>query len=255
MSKIYIFMKQKLIINKSIKNIIIRKSGLKIMKSKKIFFGLMLLSLFILSNMLSAQAAVYNIGVAENDEFIYEVTTVEEDGLEAVFGADWASYLGPEGIKGVKEKFIITTIKEETTYWKITSQHWDPTTAAFSEYPDSSAYYMNIYKDPDDAGYVFFFVPTPVSSYLAVIAGKYTDVKSSGNTITYDFDFIKTGLDWEITFNNDGVMTSWAWVYVGKTIWELTLGGLIPGYDLAILLGISAVSMLSIIYIVMKKKK
>lgn len=255
MSKIYIFVKQKLIINKSIKNIIIRKRGLKIMKSKKLFFGLMLLSLFILSNMLSAQAAVYNIGVAENDEFIYEVTTVDEAGLEAVFGTNWASTMGSSSILGVKEKFIITTVKEETNYWKITMQHWNPTTTDFEEYPDSGTYTDYVYKDPVDASFAYLFVPTPVSSYLTAIAGKYTDVKSSGNTITYDCDFMKTGLDMEITFNDNGVMSSMGYVYVGKTIWEITLGGLIPGYDLAILLGISAISMLSIIYIVMKKKK
>ena len=256
MSKIYIFIKQKVIINKSIKNIIIRKRGLKKMKSKKLFFGLMLLSLFILSNMLSAQAAVYNIQVAENDEFIYEVTTVDEAGLEAVFGADWAGDMGSSGIIGVKEKFIITSIDDtSTSYWKITMQHWNPTTVAFTEFPDSGTYTDHVYKDPADAFYVSLFVPTPVSSYLTVVAGKSTLMESSGNTITFDWDIIKTGFDLVYTYNNNGVTSSYAYVYVGKTIWEVTLGGLIPGYDLAILLGISAVSMLSIIYIVMKKKK
>ena len=214
----------------------------------------MLLSIFAMSMMINGSAAVYTLGVSKNDEFVYQVTTVDEDGLETVFGTGWASYLGEGSVKGVKWKYLITKIDEETTYWKVTMSFWDATVGEFEEFPDSTVYLVTIYKDPASSSGIYYFCPTPVSNYLEAAYGASSSYEVEGNSYTYTNSYYN--IDHVLTFDSSsGAMSSMKYVYVGKTIWEIRLSSTIPGYELPILLGITAVSTIGLIYIVMKKKK
>lgn len=224
------------------------------MKSKNFLLAFLVLSIFAISTIISANAAVYSLGVKENDTFTYQITTVDADGLEAVYGPSWASALGEMSVKGAKVKYLITTIADKTTYWLLTVSYWDATTGDFASYPDSSGS-MWVYKDPNDSFGPSLVCPTPVSSYLTVIAGKWpTFLDASDNTLTETFSS-PSGYKESWTYDNsDGALTSFKWIYAGKTIWELSRSGIIPGYELTILLGVSAITTIGLIYILMKKK-
>ena len=228
--------------------------GLKNMKSRNFLLGFFVLSIIAISAMLSANAAVYAIGVKADDSFTYQITTVDEAGLEAVFGTNWASDMGSSSVKGAKAKYLITKVEDLTTYWKLTVSYWDLTTADFAEFPDSSGS-MWVYKDPDDASGFGLVCPTPVSSYLAVIAGKYpTFLTADENTLTIDTGY-PSGFKMSYTYDSgDGALSSMKYIYTGKTIWEMSRSGIIPGYELTILLGVSAITTVGLIYIQMKKK-
>ena len=233
----------------------------KIMHRKKSILFLILLMTFFLSNIIAARAAVYSLGVAENDEYIYKVTTVDQEGLEAVFGTNWASMMGEAAIEDAKIKYVITGISDKTTYWEVTFQFWDWTVGDFDEYPDDTTYYTYIYKDA--VSFNGLIVPVPVDAYLTALVGTlptYVDwITAEDTSLTFDYGkipYYSYNYKEVFTFDEEkGVLTSNKYTYVGKTIWELKLQTFqIPGYELQILLGITAISTIGLIYIIRRKK-
>ncbi len=235
------------------------------MNRKTSILFLVLMATFLIGNVIGARAALYDLKVAENDQYIYKVTTVDKDGLEAVFGTNWAQMMGEMGVQDAKTKYVITGITDKTTYWYITFQYWDWTVGEFDEYPDSTTYYINVYKDPTSlSAYPSLILPVPVDAYLTALVGSIPSyaqdyISSQDNVLTIDYGKVpyypynyKDVMTWDTT---NGVISSEKFTYVGKTIWELTLQGFqIPGYELPIFLGITALSTIGLIYVIRRKK-
>jgi len=185
----------------------------------------------------------YTCKVKVGDEFIFTLTI-----LTAAFG---------ETTKRVGDKFkiLITDITEETDYFKIEYDIWNDISKgeSFSSTADYHGW-EDIYKDPTnpEAGWSGnSFVLTPVSDYLTAFAETDPYYSSSGNKLTHSID----SREWIHTFDSNGVVSKIVFKKNGAvaSVW-MRVGGLsIPGYNLPILIGLTAIAGVSIIYIVKKK--
>lgn len=232
--------------------------GNKKMKSRKILFAFSLLSLIAFSMMLNVLAADFSLDVAEDDEFIWEVKTVNEAELQDL-GMTTA---GDSYDVGSKMKIQIEDIDStDPDYWKVYYDEWD-----FTDQDDwgsaTGTYYNYIMTDPDDvyAGYYilfFYFVPIPTNSYLANAFEGWTGVDVDDNTVALSMTYMGSNYKLISTYSTDnGVMTKFQITQDGEDIYmfELLTGFQIPGYELAILLGVTAISTIGLIYIMMRKK-
>ena len=92
--------------------------------------------------------------------------------------------------------------------------------------------------------------PTPVADYLTAIATALTGYTASGTTLTMG----DTTNGIVSTYDaGSGLITSYKYYVSGVLVLDLSSGG-IPGYDLPILLGITAIGVIGMIYVMRKKK-
>jgi len=212
-------------------------------KEKLIIVILFSLSLSaILTNVLGQ--TTYTCKVKVGDEFIFTITT-----LDAVYGA-----MGGRSV-GDKMKIYITDITEETDYFGLEFDTWDwiskgESFGAIADYSDSD----EVYKDPTDMSYIHYFVLTPVSDYLAAFAAETSesDYSSSGNKLIESHDSYQN----IFTYDSNGVVSKMEYKMGGTDLAVVSRGGggrEIPGYNLPILIGLTAIAGVSIIYIVKKK--
>ena len=216
------------------------------MKIKEKLIIVILLSLSrsaILTNVLGQ--TTYTCKVKVGDEFIFTLTT-----LTAAYG---------ETRKRVGDKFkiLITDITEETDYFEIEYDIWfdiskGESFSSTADYHD----WEDIYKDPTNLEADWLgnrFILTPVSDYLTAFAETASYYSSSGNKLTLsNFD----SREWISTFDSKGVVSKIVFKKNGTVASVLSRGGgsSIPGYNLPILIGLTAIAGVSIIYIVKKKK-
>jgi len=212
-------------------------------KEKLIIVILFSLSLSaILTNVLGQ--TTYTCKVKVGDDFIFTVTTLDE-----VFGEGLGLSVGD------KMKINITDITEETDNFKVEYDTWDMISKgeSFGSTADESDWEY-VYKDPTDIyAYIYYFVLTPVSDYLAAFAEtSESEYSSSGNKLIESYDSYQT----IYTYDSNGVMSKMEYKMGGTVMAVLSRGGggsSIPGYDLPILIGLTAIAGVSIIYIVKKK--
>jgi len=262
------------------------------MKTKYFLVGFLLLSMFAFSS--SVKAAESTLKIAEDDELIWEIKTLDEDALEEyldIDGDDLELYIemeyGEDAEVGAQRKWLIKGIEEEDVWnfdaeevdgWEIEVDVWfwtdDPDD--FDDDPDIEDGLTGVIIDPDDVGgdeniiSMGSVIGTPVADYLADLEWV-DDVDVDGSTVTYvvDADDIEAyltffGMDpdveddmtFETKYNNKGVCSSEKVMLAdGTVVGHIALkGGAIPGYELPILLGVAGISALGLVYIVMKKK-
>lgn len=199
------------------------------MNSKRVFSGILLLSVLTFSIMTAASATTYTIGVKTGDSYTWEIKALDP------------SYTGAGGAKvGDRETMSITSVDETTTEWSIAYS-----LTAYNGASSSGT--GTVPKDPASWSFIYICA-LPVSDYLT---GAYGSSHVSGNKVTF------TGMTViiEMTYDTStGVMSDMKYTVNGKVIFEIALVTTIPGYELTIFLGVSAISALSLIYLVMKKK-
>ncbi len=157
------------------------------MRSKYIFVGLFVIN--ILSLCTSVYAATYSLGVSADDQFIYQVTTYDQDGLEAIFGADGVdNIIGDGDAVGKQLKIVITDTSDDTNNFKLEYNMWDWSDSGFSNDPDNEDEKYSVLKKPSsNTGWTVFgwFVPTPVTDYIADMTGLGNGWSVSGDQIEY----------------------------------------------------------------------
>ncbi len=147
------------------------------------------------------QKDTYTFQGAEGNEKVLKVNTVDEQGLELLFGMDWQTVIfifgdGADEV-GARTKSVVTGVNFDATFGgydvtTYTTNNWDWTTGDFPEDPDSTGTKVISFYDPNDlteyinnfytallftsydvsmhtAGIYLAQLPTPVDEYLAEI--------------------------------------------------------------------------------------
>ena len=209
-------------------------------KEKLIIVILFSLSLSaILTNVLGQ--TIYTCKVKEGDEFVYTVTL----NIMSLMGSSL----------GDKHKINITDITGESDYFEVKYDSWDWISEgeSFNSTADDS-YWTNLYRDPSNVhmGDPFYFVLIPVSDYLDAFAEANYGFSSSGMKL---FEIFQS-FHYTSTYDANGVLFKWEAETGNTTVHVLSRtasSSSIPGYDLPILIGLTAIAGVSIIYIVKKK--
>ncbi|MFX1418189.1 MAG: hypothetical protein ACFE9N_04620 [Promethearchaeota archaeon] len=201
-------------------------------------------------------------------EFTWEVTTLNEVGLEGVFGPDWEanlqSWFGTDcNQAGAKLKREITEINLFGNLWSVSFNQWDWTTSAFGSNPDLTDTY-GLFCNPQDGfwGSWMWLVTFPPHYYL--VGRSYSaGVELSGLVVTLNVTDVQ---DFQVKFTYDAILGVFntAQVFDNTTtlVFEYRLisavtGGGIPGYDLFISLStiILLIGFISIVSIKKVKRK
>ncbi|MGQ4875158.1 MAG: hypothetical protein ACP6IY_13915 [Promethearchaeia archaeon] len=248
------------------------------MKSKYLVASLIIIS-FIMSAV-SIRAADYEFQIKKDDSATYELKSFDEDLAKEYLGSDDIEDIMGDGAEvGAKQMVKIKDVDETEYYsmkdgskvkiWNVTAIRWDWTTDTKDFEDEDKAddpYWSWVYQDPDDWGsdvsgmaaimLSMSGIPTPVADYLKAIDWE-DDVSIKDTTAkvkTKDYDTNKT-IYYEITWDaGKGYLANFK-VLDGddeKVIYEIAVQA-IPGYELPILLGLSALSIIGIIYALRKK--
>ncbi|TXT61792.1 MAG: conserved exported protein of unknown function [Promethearchaeota archaeon] len=136
------------------------------MRKKPILFGLLVFSLILMSPLTLAQDTEYSCAASEGGTKYLKVDTVDETGLEEMFGSNWATVLensfgsGADEV-GARQKSTVTDVKSDIEVdlglglgkfpaCNITTDAWNWETGEFSEEPDLKDFVVTVLLDPDD---------------------------------------------------------------------------------------------------------
>lgn len=249
------------------------------MKTKHILMGFLLLTAF--AFMVPVKAADYEMGVEEDQELIWSLNSLDEDAMADIWGDDWdEDDFWDDAEVGAKMKMEITKIEDGEPYYgdifggedsfKVTFDFWyfddvDGDNFGDEDVEDST---RTMYEDPDNYGddmtvsrYSFLFPVNTEEYFDEMDWHKDTDREGLKFTIEHDEgDSVWGGIadediTIEITYNTNGVLQN-AKLFDkdDNIVAEFSLGS-IPGYELPILLGITAIFSIGIIYVMKKKMK
>jgi hypothetical protein len=221
-----------------------------------------------LSNVFGGEA--YKIG-ARSKSVVLSINKTAQYNTTLFYGSPFNIYVGI----GVVETCNITT------------DNWEFTTTEFASTPDTSSTDVNVIKDPEkfnEACSAYYFGQNVTVSRMAIHlaqlpqnpAGYLAEINwsialgfgSQGSTIVHDIQNAPWSNLNGITYYQNGTETwtyaasSGAWIGYelkdenGNTIYEfeIDLPG-IPGFEIPIFLGITAVSIIGIIAIMKRKKR
>lgn len=246
------------------------------MKAKYFLVGFLLLFTAIFSVM-NTQAASYDIEVEEDDELIYTLNTLDEDAMEDIWGKDWDDDdFWDDAEVGAKMKIEIKDIEDGEPYWgfgddsfKIEFDLWyfDKVDGDKFGNEDEDDQLVYVKEDPKDytdlkPGRFSFIWPVDTEDYFDDVDWQ-KDVDQDGLTLAIEVeeDDVIWGAtadeDCEATmvYNQNGVLQSAKLTYEDdQVVVEWSLGGGIPGYELPLLLGITAIFSIGIIYSIMKRQ-
>jgi len=254
------------------------------LKAKYFVLGLLIFSSIAFSS--SVQAAGYELAIKEDDEFIWTLNTLDENGMQDIWGDNWDDDdMWRHAEQGARMKAEIDKVddKDSDTYSDITYLTYEYDVWYFDDYEgdkfgtkddDGTVYLYSNPKDDYDtvkvqkeslypSQYAWIW-PVDTEDYWSDIGDYWADfVKIKGLTIEMEFE--EDDIRWNaviqedckiiLTYNNDGVLQNAKILDNDDDVvaeWSL---GFIPGYELPILLGITAIFSLGIIYVVLKKKK
>jgi len=235
------------------------------MKQKKFFFRIALI--FILFCFFFSTINVfgidYTLDVKENDNFIWEITELDEDKYNEIFPFDHANFE-----KGDQKKFQITKIDKSTDYWKITYDYWKYTDKDFSENADEEKVYK-IYRDPAEQAdkllmmeniIGMWVIPTPYTNYLEDLRDHF-DHKGIALYLEDDklvakdsgVENVLPTYEVELTYDINGVLKILEYFdQNGETFSKIELleDNAIFGYDILIVLGvILVIGLISVIFL------
>lgn len=216
-------------------------------KEKFLFVILLSLSLSAISTNAFGQTT-YTCKAKEGDEFIFSFTELD------------AYYAFLRGYRlGDKSKIKIIGVTEDTNDFIIETDIWDPISKnesfrATADYQATDYVYKDSSRiNPD----ILFYVLSPVSNYLAEYAEANPDYSSSGNVLTRTGFRLEFGeYIYSTTFDSNGIASKFHYSNSTTVLYVLIRSGSsssIPGYDLPISIGLTAIAGLSIICIVKKK--
>jgi len=234
------------------------------MNKKRIAF-IVIFSIFIFNlNLVSSRAVEYELGVGENDTFIWEVEKYDEKTYAQYFSEE------PDFTQGVSRKYEITNIEEKSEYWEVEYEIWEYTfdTDKFTEDPDDEES-KKIYQSPSDQAEKIYtiddlldlwMVPTPLTNYLESFRDDFENeiinlyVDDNG-VLTAKYAFSNIEYEIKIAYTLDGVIETIEYItmdgdkFVKINLYRETIRG-----DLLLLIPIIGITCFTLIYIVMKKK-
>ncbi len=216
------------------------------MRNKNLFIVAVIISFSLSTTIISTLGTTYTCGVKAGDEYIYEITH-----LDPIYGGSSAEI-------GDKMKIKVVNVTEKADYFIIDSDSWNfiSSNESFGATADQHGTHI-FHKNPNDQESIGFFVLCPVNTYLAEFAAdpppSAWNRTSSGNTLTY---VTSTSILVD-TYNSNGVLSKHN---LSSTLRGVTLivfemrsqSSYISGYNLPMMIGLSAIAGLIVIYI--KKK-
>lgn len=217
------------------------------MKKKSILINLFLIGIILWGIIPGVLAVTYTCGLTAGDSYIIEVVSID------------ASY-AVDGEVGQQGKFQIDSITDAGTDFNVKMTSWAYGVAF--DVPGSSLT-MSVSKDPATSTSWSFIVLLPIADYLAGIKTAYGpsfelmggSVTVSGSTLTMDMG-TAGNMIMIYTYDAKGFVTNGK-ITDGsdKVLMEYRIvSATIPGYDIAIILGISCISLFGIIMHMLRKK-
>ena len=216
------------------------------MRKKSILGILFIFSISFSTVIISVRGETYTNAFEAGDQVILE--TVE-------LGSFYANLHNVN--LGDKFKFIVTNVTEGADSFSIEIDEWGIISGneTFGTIPDYQ-WTLVLPKDPTTFFFITYYVVlSPVSTYLHEYALGDSDVTSNGNTIQiYDSGSVDTV---EMTFDSNGIISelkqsnSTDLFYLMK---RKSSTASISGPDLPILIGITTMTVLSLVYIWRKRK-
>ena len=230
--------------------------------------------------------ATYEYSVQEDSLYKYEIKTFDAALADQVFKDNDGieDLLGDGAEVGAMKARMMTNIIEvddliskkdgvtKVEGWEIDMWIWtaewttneedfeDPEVSKISKINS-----MDLYKNPEDWGTIsgwgglvvlltitFAGCPNPAADYLAGLDWSGVDIEGTSIVTEYeanDFANVDIDYDYSIMFNSNGVFKGYkAQTEDGSLIYEVGLQSAIPGYELPIFLGLTALSAIGLIY-------
>ncbi len=264
-------------------------------KSRYGLIGAVLILAMMLGQITSVRGTTYTCAGSVGAEAIWRVKTVHEGSLTAIFGASWKTSIqnsfGPGSQElGARLKTKVTHINSSQNVigfetCNITSDLWTWTTKSFGPtpnvtgvptyillHPKNLTFYCQFYsgytKNVSEAfAYPFLnALPIPAATYLSELIWD-NDYVISGTTVTHNLVAPYVGLvlylvncteTWRYS-SSYGTFLGYKLVHNnGTTAYETVLetpSAAIPGFELSIVIGASMGIVISLIFVVMKKKR
>lgn len=225
------------------------------MKVKHFFFGILLLSILVLSVGTAVTATTYTIGV-RGDLYTWEIKKLDPIYLDI---ADIPS----NTFVGDRADMQVMKVVETDTAWTIECwfrnynrlvKDWPAPRLRWLHCGSACDITVPVPKDPHSWDYALI-CGLPVNEYLTEAFGP-TCVE--GNKLKISSTLIKDWFHMDVLMEyvydtSTGLMSSMKYTKGDTVLIEVALLSAIPGYELPILLGITAISTLGLIYLVMKR--
>lgn len=236
------------------------------MRVSRRFLCIMILSILFCNLIINAKASNTNylLGINVGDEYIWQVSIVDEYSLKKVISLE---ILNKNDYRlGVQMKIVITGIDIKGDEWFIYYDLWPFTKYEFkvNPYPYGDRLIIlnmnpvkygtglySYYYAPLDYK-VSFFYPIPLTTYLKEAYKIKAHYKMNETTLTYTESLYKVNFYFD---NDSGILTTINYVLNnGTKIYEFSLIDKLPNYYVPTILGIIPIIMIGIIYLIMKKK-
>lgn len=227
----------------------------------RLAFALILINYILFTT--TAVGVEYNLGISENDNFIWTIEKLDDDRYEDLFinKADFD--------EGDQKKITIDEIEETNSKWRVSYFLWDYTdkTDDFSAEADDYKT-KSVYKDPEDQADVIYdmetfakmwIVPNPYLTYLEEFRDERDnmvfDVSVDDDTLTMKPARENAEFEIQIQYGGDGVAERIEYIDDnGDTFLKIVeIEETIPGYDILFILGFILLG--GIVSIILWKKK
>ena len=225
-------------------------------KTKYFLIGFLLIGMFAFTT--TVRASDYEVGVAEDDEYRWQVSTVDKDAWKDAMGEEYDE--DSRGKESANYKIQITKIETKDDEATITYDMWNFTEDSFGDEPDDKDNTADLTLNKDnitqgDAYAIFYgwIIPTPSVEYLEAAIDVMNNTKASldETTVTYD----ATNYTVEVSYGDNGILSSQKYMNSDEEIfYEVKLSTSIPGYEIPVLLGITGIFSIGLIYTIMKRK-
>jgi len=155
----------------------------------------------ILSASVNAATITYNIGIKQNDDFVWEIKELNLDKFEATFGIE------PNFHVGSQVRMAIREVDDLSSKWSVVVEFWD---YGSNWLESGSIQDIDVPKYPTQYN-DSIFIPTPVNNYIeAALNNLSSQYYSLSNNMIGKQDVSSIGVDFKVqkTYNLQGVLTS-----------------------------------------------
>ena len=211
----------------------------------------------------TAVGVEYNLGISENNNFIWNIEELDDDRYEDIF-------INEAGFdEGDQRKVEIDKIEETDTKWKISYYSWDYTGNIDDFSAEADDYKTKkVYKDPEDQADVIYdmetfakmwIVPNPYLTYIEEFRDERDnmvfDVSVDDDTLTMKPARENAEYEIQIQYGGDGVAERIEYIDDnGDTFLKIVeIEETIPGYDIVFILGFILLGGLVSIFLWKKK--
>ena len=235
-------------------------------KSKHFLISFLLISTFTIGLSSNTYATQYTIGISTGTEHTLAIIKLDESTITREFMAKWMDLFLQFGFDFIKEeqivygarmKWEVLSINESATDgsytgWGIDFAVWDWSTAPPAEHDDSQYLFVN--DDPSNEVNAFLCAK-PVSEYIGeTTTGSDNDLEDT--TVTREIDYLTYTFTFVYTWDSDtGFLSNFKIIYLGATVLEIGIPWLFFGYEIPIILGITAIVVVGVVIIILLRRK